>query len=213
MIGSPKKDKASIVHPFNNNWNSGSYTVRDAFKFCFNRTSFQQQLKQVPKTWLFHWEWLQSYILSTTTETGKRLTRSKTSSTLQSYILSTTTETISFCVFVVTHFASIVHPFNNNWNSFKCSYCRRRFASIVHPFNNNWNPRCICDFWSISSSFNRTSFQQQLKHAQDSCNGGDQAASIVHPFNNNWNFISSFFRSYSLLQNRTYIWVCGFFWN
>ena len=35
----------------------------------FNRTSFQQQLKRLPLTWVRHSIKLQSYILSTTTET------------------------------------------------------------------------------------------------------------------------------------------------
>ena len=56
----------------------------------FNRTSFQQQLKQ------------------------NVLYRLRDSLRLQSYILSTTTETLAHDVFYVFRVASIVHPFNNN---------------------------------------------------------------------------------------------------
>ena len=106
----------------------------------FNRTSFQQQLKPLPF--------------------GEMCARTR----LQSYILSTTTETTGL----------------------PCFWIRRRGASIVHPFNNNWNllkGRSETDI----SSFNRTSFQQQLKRGSSTGVRGVKAASIVHPFNNNWN--------------------------
>ena len=84
----------------------------------FNRTSFQQQLKQEISHHLLSEPQLQSYILSTTTETqkniwkkGLRMSFNRTSfqqqlkplasylkrigGLLQSYILSTTTETLS----------------------------------------------------------------------------------------------------------------------
>ena len=71
-------------------------TVRDFPCTCFNRTSFQQQLKQITKRQrLAHWLKLQSYILSTTTETCSRLIVRLRLFRLQSYILSTTTETRS----------------------------------------------------------------------------------------------------------------------
>ena len=59
---------ASIVHPFNNNWNRVTTVV---FKIhgSFNRTSFQQQLKQNAIYLGLCYRMLQSYILSTTTET------------------------------------------------------------------------------------------------------------------------------------------------
>ena len=60
-------------------------------------------------------------------------------SPLQSYILSTTTETLTVGY-----------------------YCGQSLASIVHPFNNNWNRFSAGNIWN-SLSFNRTSFQQQLK--------------------------------------------------
>ena len=86
---------------------------------CFNRTSFQQQLKRLPAVAVPESSiWLQSYILSTTTETDRfhgckdryrRFNRTSFqqqlkqasailrafSAELQSYILSTTTETDS----------------------------------------------------------------------------------------------------------------------
>ena len=104
---------------------------------CFNRTSFQQQLKHWVLGMFKKLERLQSYILSTTTETiGQALNSSRSPSfnrtsfqqqlkqnvlyrlrdslRLQSYILSTTTETLAHDVFYVFRVASIVHPFNNN---------------------------------------------------------------------------------------------------
>ena len=103
----------------------------------FNRTSFQQQLKHWVLGMFKKLERLQSYILSTTTETiGQALNSSRSPSfnrtsfqqqlkqnvlyrlrdslRLQSYILSTTTETLAHDVFYVFRVASIVHPFNNN---------------------------------------------------------------------------------------------------
>ena len=60
---------------------------------CFNRTSFQQQLKQSKSRVLNHRCSLQSYILSTTTETWYCGILKLKGMLLQSYILSTTTET------------------------------------------------------------------------------------------------------------------------
>ena len=107
------------------------------FHLGFNRTSFQQQLKHWVLGMFKKLERLQSYILSTTTETiGQALNSSRSPSfnrtsfqqqlkqnvlyrlrdslRLQSYILSTTTETLAHDVFYVFRVASIVHPFNNN---------------------------------------------------------------------------------------------------
>ena len=87
------KEQASIVHPFNNNWNSSvseRSTQREGFNRTsfqqqlkldqsgavdcalgsFNRTSFQQQLKRTRAMRYGHIPKLQSYILSTTTETS-----------------------------------------------------------------------------------------------------------------------------------------------
>ena len=82
---------ASIVHPFNNNWNRSDIVTYE-IDSGFNRTSFQQQLK-----------------LDTIGITIDTIG-------LQSYILSTTTETLSECLERTVMLASIVHPFNNNWN-------------------------------------------------------------------------------------------------
>ena len=48
-------------------------TSLPSFRDCFNRTSFQQQLKLDSDEILITANQLQSYILSTTTETGSRL--------------------------------------------------------------------------------------------------------------------------------------------
>ena len=133
------------------------------------------------------------------------------STKLQSYILSTTTETGFFVlIYEVFDLASIVHPFNNNWNRrvlyqqrYYRSFNRTSFqqqlkhgatlvtlpslsASIVHPFNNNWNGLATSNFSRAWVSFNRTSFQQQLKLVRVRHEYAT-SASIVHPFNNNWN--------------------------
>ena len=89
--------------------------------------------------------------------------RTKTLKSLQSYILSTTTETRGYRDFAACCIASIVHPFNNNWNELLSRKHCAGLASIVHPFNNNWNWILCVDLWSIRLGFNRTSFQQQLK--------------------------------------------------
>ena len=60
----------------------------------FNRTSFQQQLKLSGKGETTFSRKLQSYILSTTTETAIQSRERRCRVRLQSYILSTTTETI-----------------------------------------------------------------------------------------------------------------------
>ena len=65
----------------------------NACKFRFNRTSFQQQLKLELGTDPAFPRRLQSYILSTTTETYQSLSLMRGIVMLQSYILSTTTET------------------------------------------------------------------------------------------------------------------------
>ena len=131
---------ASIVHPFNNNWNFTPLILNRQPQNRFNRTSFQQQLKH----------FLQSR-------------RSCNNS------------------------ASIVHPFNNNWNISAKEISDNRFASIVHPFNNNWNKKKGAKWETFRLSFNRTSFQQQLKRQYFSSSVSGFLASIVHPFNNNWN--------------------------
>ena len=204
-------DNASIVHPFNNNWNISSYGLAVFTFLSFNRTSFQQQLK------LFCFyvrKWRKNSFNRTSFQQQLKLTildgvqdddvgfnrtsfqqqlkplivrycRSleicfnRTSfqqqlkrvgnalvhrlAVLQSYILSTTTETCELRQFLLTLTASIVHPFNNNWNELLSRKHCAGLASIVHPFNNNWNWILCVDLWSIRLGFNRTSFQQQLK--------------------------------------------------
>ena len=131
---------------------------------------------------------LQSYILSTTTETWPRRRCTKTRIRLQSYILSTTTETLRGVLFCL---------FRGGFNrtSFKQKLKQKELisssdvflASIVHPFNNNWNFTPLILNRQPQNRFNRTSFQQQLKHFLQSRRSCNNSASIVHPFNNNWN--------------------------
>ena len=112
---SAQRKRASIVHPFNNNWNIVSRC--DSYPHnSFNRTSFQQQLKLNRIEAYNAYVVLQSYILSTTTETiqaivcWERLFRFNRTSFQQQLKRATR----SLLWFWKT--ASIVHPFNNNWN-------------------------------------------------------------------------------------------------
>ena len=130
---------------------------------------------------------LQSYILSTTTETRGEGKREDISVRLQSYILSTTTETFwhwILCFYPCRLQSYILStttetPEATGWRSLL-------LASIVHPFNNNWNQSNLSAF-GVLGGFNRTSFQQQLKRRRSTFNPYGYSASIVHPFNNNWN--------------------------
>ena len=105
----------------------------------FNRTSFQQQLKQtITGNFCLRRRKLQSYILSTTTETNHRTRILRPVVQLQSYILSTTTETLQQiveqmrrCRFNRTSFQQQLKPINKEEDR------RVIQASIVHPFNNN----------------------------------------------------------------------------
>ena len=152
----------------------------------FNRTSFQQQLK-LGSSPLFVESVFASIVHpfnnNWNVEDSGGLEEPER---LQSYILSTTTETLGARNVQEARKASIVHPFNNNWNDWpgpkfqpftklqsyilstttetkrSLQTSRQLEASIVHPFNNNWNFGAWC-FLCISRSFNRTSFQQQLK--------------------------------------------------
>ena len=122
---------------------------------------------------------LQSYILSTTTETnvivqstGRSISFNRTS--FQQQLKHWAAEFAN-----KLWQASIVHPFNNNWNVSVNDECLVVFAaSIVHPFNNNWN---------FITNGKRVRF----------------SASIVHPFNNNWNFCSSLSLKRRYCFNRT----------
>ena len=129
----------------------------------FNRTSFQQQLKPLASYLKRIGGLLQSYILSTTTETfiahlknipGHRFNRTsfqqqlkhflrerlKRPSVLQSYILSTTTETQ-----IAALYALAAIGFNRT--SFQQQL--KLLGKLVNVF--------------VTVGFNRTSFQQQLK--------------------------------------------------
>ena len=179
-------ERASIVHPFNNNWNPSPLTWNES-AVCFNRTSFQQQLKLLANLFCVLIILLQSYILSTTTETRQRLAEDRRL-LLQSYILSTTTETVLSPAPYGVVDASIVHPFNNNWNDFQSAYS----FSSPHCFNRTsfQQQLKLSDSSVIESTiirFNRTSFQQQLKRSLRTSKIFLDIASIVHPFNNNWN--------------------------
>ena len=209
---------ASIVHPFNNNWNS-----MDPLQHA-------------------HSSELQSYILSTTTETCRGVEKPREPEAsivhpfnnnwnwrefctqgnrvlLQSYILSTTTETTQDSDLQKKVLASIVHPFNNNWNSrgrsltvptallqsyILSTTTETLFRNGKHKLSGCFNrtsfqqqlKQFLCYVLDvIKESFNRTSFQQQLKRRCSSYYGASNKASIVHPFNNNWNF--SFYQSLS----------------
>ena len=132
-------------------------------------------------------------------------------SELQSYILSTTTETSKVHRVIIKFKASIVHPFNNNWNEDSArllgttpklqSYILSTTTETTAPSRSNqrvisFNRTSFQQQLKLSkptsivaekSSFNRTSFQQQLKLGQLLFLVPLIGASIVHPFNNNWN--------------------------
>ena len=61
------------------------------------------------------------------------------------------------------------------------------FVQIDHFRKTDQKPTVKNHLFSISwfRSFNRTSFQQQLKQRYRAENWQEQEASIVHPFNNN----------------------------
>ena len=109
-------------------------------------------------------------------------------SELQSYILSTTTETGIDPRYFFLSGASIVHPFNNNWNDpkhlEKLAYDGALQSYILSTTTETLQPE---KFEICIESFNRTSFQQQLKRLRRYKNVVRFRASIVHPFNNNWN--------------------------
>ena len=155
---------ASIVHPFNNNWNISRGPRSNAHEHASIVHPFNNN-------------WNSFNIL----DCSKPLE-------LQSYILSTTTETCRLIAATSSEEASIVHPFNNNWNTelpwWHCPPCQ---ASIVHPFNNNWN---VCQ--SRSDPVLLYPLQSYILSTTTETSGhltpiAFSIASIVHPFNNNWN--------------------------
>ena len=84
---------ASIVHPFNNNWNCDANltTLKSPSLQSYILSTTTETTRRSP--WLSRKFKLQSYILSTTTETSVKLKHKIIVYLLQSYILSTTTET------------------------------------------------------------------------------------------------------------------------
>ena len=129
----------------------------------FNRTSFQQQLKRLPPggasrplTGFNRTSFQQQLKLNHISVKGNALR-------LQSYILSTTTETTSL------------------WLS-----CPAVAASIVHPFNNNWNSSAA-ELVGVQISLQSYILSTTTETTQGAWNDVDWVASIVHPFNNNWN--------------------------
>ena len=152
----------------------------------FNRTSFQQQLKQFWSTYEPAKRWASIVHPFNNNWNCSWKQKKGIACLLQSYILSTTTETFLNTLDFLELTASIVHPFNNNWNyilntrhlpsrfnrtSFQQQLKLDQLAQIVAPWK----------------GFNRTSFQQQLKRDSQRGDSLSRFASIVHPFNNNWN--------------------------
>ena len=156
--------QASIVHPFNNNWNSNAVFTS------------------------LHFVVLQSYILSTTTETRFTEAILANLGMLQSYILSTTTET--YCRNRKHRFR---FRFNRTSFQQQLKHRRLdRIASWIVRFNRtSFQQQLKQTVFSLimttSVCFNRTSFQQQLKLQALFLGMYKRRASIVHPFNNNWN--------------------------
>ena len=111
---------------------------------------------------------------------------------LQSYILSTTTETKAS-----SRLSRFRYGFNRTSFQQQLKHIERigrielSKASIVHPFNNNWNTSRVWRLLILRDGFNRTSFQQQLKRVRSLLKNACYRASIVHPFNNNWNAIAA----------------------
>ena len=85
-------------------------------------------------------------------------------SKLQSYILSTTTETSYNNNTFTTHYSFNRTSFQQQLKPPTAALWSKIIgASIVHPFNNNWNLKRGMTLKRHLASFNRTSFQQQLK--------------------------------------------------
>ena len=118
---------------------------------------------------------LQSYILSTTTETRLRRPYCRNSFRLQSYILSTTTETVDYLrykrqlgSFNRTSFQQQLKPKSRPlWNPCAVSFNRTSFQQQLKLRTASKSSHVIC--------FNRTSFQQQLKPCLDSASAVEVA--------------------------------------
>ena len=128
----------------------------------FNRTSFQQQLK-LPDS-----EAVPVIV------------------TLQSYILSTTTETQG-----IQDVAGEHQGFNRTsfQQQLKRKIKKRMVVTLISfnrtSFQQQLKLRCSLRSCAWSRRFNRTSFQQQLKQSHRPTLTVQYFASIVHPFNNN----------------------------
>ena len=88
----------------------------------------------------------------------------------------------------LTKAASIVHPFNNNWNRYS-GRCKRASGLQSYILSTTTETNEVEGLQKRPPSFNRTSFQQQLKRSDPLCWPRTAYASIVHPFNNNWNYV------------------------
>ena len=107
----------------------------------FNRTSFQQQLKHISVQLFFNRGLLQSYILSTTTETAIRHKRHT-----------------DISGFNRTSFQQQLKPYpSQRLASTLIGFNRTSFQQQLKHHSDNW-------YDSFRVGFNRTSFQQQLKH-------------------------------------------------
>ena len=109
-------------------------------------------------------------------------------SELQSYILSTTTETLRGVLFCLFRGGFNRTSFQQQLKrQYFSSSVSGFLASIVHPFNNNWNPCCFnqpaatpsLQSYILSTTTETVTFPW--------VQAARIRASIVHPFNNNWN--------------------------
>ena len=130
---------ASIVHPFNNNWNFITNGKRVRFSASIVHP-FNNNWNISDLTELDPLIQLQSYILSTTTETSWKFSPSIITFPLQSYILSTTTET-----------------------QLREHDCLGRSRLQSYILSTTTETRSNLGNIALFISFNRTSFQQQLK--------------------------------------------------
>ena len=129
----------------------------------FNRTSFQQQLKPMVSGRLSNAFALQSYILSTTTETWAWARQVLRLPSLQSYILSTTTETSRRLYVTLRVFSFNRTSFQQQLKQWdvKAFYEDLRLQSYI--LSTTTETSYSARQQNAPNCFNRTSFQQQLK--------------------------------------------------
>jgi len=174
-----QKSSASIVHPFNNNWNfSALFTdfFIDRLQSYILSTTTETSNNEFLKG---HQNELQSYILSTTTET-LTLKKSKVASgKLQSYILSTTTETdyetATACALAELQ-SYILSTTTETWRGF---FMCGRFYSFNRTSFQQQLKRHKMRMKFFVNRFNRTSFQQQLKQR---CSQGGLRAFLLQSY-------------------------------